>query len=607
MSGHFKSNVRDLLFNLLEMPDAREHLGAGIYGDFDEELVRDILGEVAELAEGPLADTFSVPDREPPVFDPATHSVTLPESFRKSYDLLRASEWWNLETLPELGGQVAPKTLVWAVSELLQGANPALQMALSGPAFAGMIHRNGTEEQRKLAQLVVDRGWGTTMVLTEPDAGSDVGAIRTRAVPQDDGTWHIEGVKRFITNGEHDLADNIVHLVLARPAGAGPGTKGLSLFVVPKFHVDLDTGELDARNGVFATGIEHKMGLKGSATCELSFGQETGRPAVGRLLGDVHKGIAQMFQLIEHSRMNVGTKSMAALSTGYLNALEFARTRVQSADLAASSDPTAPRVTIIRHPEVRRSLMLGKAYAEGLRALVNYTATVQDRIAIGRDTGGDPSADMARSQLLLPVVKGVGSERSYEQLGQLLTLLGGSGYLRDYPLEQYVRDTRIDAIYEGTTAIQGNDFFFRQIVRDEGRAFGALCAEILGFAESVREASLTAPATALGEAVRVVEAMVAELRRVHRSEAIYRVGQNTTNLLLGMGDLMVGHLLIRQAQVAVRRLETADVPEADRSFYAGKVAVAQFFARTVLPELAVRLRVAESTDDSLMEVDETSF
>ena len=276
---------------------------------------------------------------------------------------------------------------MWAAAELVLGANPAVHMYASGASFAHVIYRLGTQEQRKVAEQMVEHRWGATMVLTEPDAGSDVGAGRTKATQQPDGTWHIEGVKRFITSAEHDMADNIVHLVLARPEGAGPGTKGLSLFIVPKFHVDWDTGELGERNGVQVTNVEHKMGLKASTTCEPTFGDR--EPAVGWLVGDVHDGIAQMFQVIEYARMMVGTKAIATLSTGYLNALDYAKTRVQGPDLTQMTDKAAPRVTITHHPDVRRSLMMQKAYAEGMRALVLYTATMQDEIALAEATGAD--------------------------------------------------------------------------------------------------------------------------------------------------------------------------------------------------------------------------
>src|ERR687884_1916986 len=263
------------------------------------------------------------------------------------------------------------------------------------------------------------------MVLTEPDAGSDVGAGRAKATPQEDGSWHIEGVKRFITSGESDLQENIIHLVLARPVGVegagGPGTKGLSLFIVPKFHFDVETGELTGeRNRAYVTNVEHKMGIKVSNTCELTLGDPAvggGEPARGWLLGEVHDGIAQMFQVIENARMMVGTKAIATLSTGYLNALEFAKSRVQGPDLTRASDKTAPRVTISHHPDVRRSLMTQKAYAEGLRALVLYTAAQQDAVQLAEARGDRDELAERVNDLLLPIVKGVGSERSWVLLG----------------------------------------------------------------------------------------------------------------------------------------------------------------------------------------------
>jgi alkylation response protein AidB-like acyl-CoA dehydrogenase len=282
------------------------------------------------------------------VFEPATHSVTLPASFKKSVEELDAGEWFRLGLSGDFGGFGAPNALAWAAFEMILGANPAVFMYGSGPAFAQVLHDLGTPEQQRLAQLMLDRGWGATMVLTEPDAGSDVGAGRTKAVRQDDGSWHISGVKRFITSAEHDLSDNIIHLVLARPEGARPGTKGLSLFVVPKFHVDIETGELGERNGVYVTNVEKKMGLKVSTTCEVTFG-EGPVPAKGWLVGEVHDGIAQMFRIIEYARMFVGTKAIATLSAGYAQALAYAKVRVQGADLTAtakdapgSPSPTTP-------------------------------------------------------------------------------------------------------------------------------------------------------------------------------------------------------------------------------------------------------------------------
>src|SRR6202046_3036458 len=353
--GHYKSNLRDIEFNLFEVLRRQELLGSEPYADLDEETARGILDEVNRLATGPIAASFAEGDRNPPEFDPATGSVRMPEGFKKSFAAFMDAEWFRLELPAVLGGTAAPRSLCWAVAELILGANPAVWMYASGASFARALLLMGTPYQQRFAALAVECKWTATMALTEPDAGSDVGAGRTRAVRQPDGSWHIEGVKRFITSGESDdLFENIVHLVLARPEGAGAGTKGLSLFIVPKFLFDHETGEPGERNGAFVTNVEHKMGLKVSTTCELSFGQH-GVPAKGWLVGEVHNGIAQMFEVIENARMLVGTKAIATLSTGYLNALAYAKERVQGADLTQMTDKTAPRVTITHHPDVRRS------------------------------------------------------------------------------------------------------------------------------------------------------------------------------------------------------------------------------------------------------------
>jgi alkylation response protein AidB-like acyl-CoA dehydrogenase len=606
--GHYKSNLRDIEFNLFEVLQRQDLLGSAPFAEVDEETARGILDEVNRLATGPLAESFAEADRNPPVFDPETASVRMPEAFKKSFKAFMNAEWFRLELPAELGGTGAPRSLHWAVAELILGANPAVWMYASGASMANALWRMGTPEQKRFAELAIERKWTSTMALTEPDAGSDVGAGRTRAVQQPDGTWHIEGVKRFITSAEHDMAENIFHLVLARPEGAGPGTKGLSMFLVPKYLVSPD-GEVGERNGVYATNVEHKMGLKASTTCELTFGRA--RPAVGTLVGDVHDGIRQMFVIIEFARMMVGTKAIATLSAGYLNALDFARTRVQGADLTQFTDKAAPRVTIIHHPDVRRLLMLQKAYAEGMRALVLYTATFQDAMQVAAAEGRTDETTAALNELLLPVVKGVGSERAYEMLTHSLQTLGGSGFLQDYPIEQYVRDAKIDSLYEGTTAIQGMDLYFRKIVRNEGKALGYLLGQVREFAAAEGgNGRLKAERAALARAADDVEAMVTALRgflvaSAEQPAEIYRVGLNTTRLLLALGDLVIGWLLARQAEVAQARLDEGLT--ADRAFYDGKIAAARFFAATALPRLAAEREIAEATSLDLMDLPEAAF
>jgi alkylation response protein AidB-like acyl-CoA dehydrogenase len=616
---HYKSNLRDLEFNLFEVFGAEKAFGQAPFDEIDADTARDILTEVNRLAREDLAASYTDGDRNPPRFDPATNTAPLPESFKKSYQRFMDSEFWRLDLPSSLGGTLAPRALWWAIAEQVLGANAPIWMYSNGPSFAHVLKMEGTEEQQKWAQLFVDKQWGSTMVLTEPDAGSDVGAGRTRAIPQPDGSWHIEGVKRFITSGEHDLSDNIIHYVLARPVGVegvgGPGTKGLSLFIVPKFHFDPETGELGERNGVYATNVEHKMGLKVSNTCEMTFG-ENGTPAKGWLLGEVHQGIRQMFMIIEHARMMVGTKAIATLSTGYLNALEYAKNRVQGADLTENSNKAAPRVTITHHPDVRRSLMLQKSYVEGLRALVIYTATWQDKVAIAHAAGDTETAKAASrvNDLLLPLVKGVGSERAYELLGhESLQTFGGSGFLQDYPLEQYVRDAKIDTLYEGTTAIQSLDLIFRKIVKDQGQALASVATEMQTFIDTeagngrLKEERL-ALGKALGELQAILGVQMGWLQAVQAGETreLYKVGLSSRRVLLALGDVILSWLLLRQAEVALRALGS-ELSPSDKSFYEGKVAAARFFTREVLPRVGADRRIVENTNLDIMDLPEDAF
>jgi alkylation response protein AidB-like acyl-CoA dehydrogenase len=592
--GHYRSNARDLEFNLFEALDIEKCLGSGQFGGMTADDVRGYLQEAARQAEGPLAAAFYDGDRRPPTFDPTTHAVTLPESFKESVRFWHHEPWLGLGLPEPIGGTPAPATVRWGINEFLVGGLPAAFFYLAGPPMLQVLYTEGNEQQRHWASLGIERHWGTTMVLTEPDAGSDVGAARTKAVEQPDGTWHLDGVKRFITSGDcDDLFENIAHLVLARPEGAGPGTKGLSLFLVPKFLPDPQTGAPGPRNGVYATGLEHKMGLTASATCELSFGLH-GTPAVGWLVGDVHNGIAQMFKIMEFARMAVGSKAIATLSTGYLNALEYAKALPGGLDDA----------------EIRRSLMTQKAYVEGMRALYLYNAAHQDAAAAAVVSGADEAMAARVNDLLLPIVKGVGSERSYQLLADSLQILGEAGYSQDQPFEQYIRDAKIDSLYEGTTAIQAQDFFFRKIVRDGGEALGHIASQIqqtIGDPEGRDE--LSSARHNLAVALADVQAMIAALTgyfAAARAEPreVYRVGLGAVPLLLAVGDLLIGWLLVRHAEIALRALDN-DV--ADRSFYEGKVAAARFFAKHVLPRLTSDRKVIEGIDLTVMNMSEDAF
>jgi alkylation response protein AidB-like acyl-CoA dehydrogenase len=607
--GHYIANLRDIEFCLFDLLERESILGKSIYKDLDRETAMGMLEEVKRMAENDLAASFIDGDRLGVKFDPATGDAKLPESFKKSYKTFMDNEWWRIDAPVELGGTAIPPSVRWAIAEMVLGSNPSIHIYASGTAFAHVAYVYGTEEQKKVAKLMVDKQWGATMMLTEPDAGSDVGAGRSKAVKQADGTWHITGTKRFITSGDSDLTENIIHFVLARPEGAVAGTKGLDLYMIPKFMFDFDTGKLGKRNGVYVTKLEHKMGLNVSTTCEMNLGEK--EPAVGYLLGEVHDGIAQMFKVIEYARMMVGTKAIATLSAGYQQALAYAKTRVQGPDLTVAKDKNSPRVEIIKHPDVRRSLMMQKSYSEGMRALVLYTASIQDAFAIAQAEGADKEKieDLHLiNDLLLPIVKGYGSEKSWTLLGtESLQTFGGSGFTTDWPLEQYVRDAKIDTLYEGTTAIQGLDFFFRKIVRDRGRSITILGKEIAKFASA--GGNLPEEKKALLKALEDVQAMIGHMVGVamesqENPREIYKVGLNTSRLLMATGELIIAWLLLRQADIAQSKLANAG---RDTEFYNGKIASAKFFVRSVLPHISVERAVVESETGEIMDISESAF
>jgi hypothetical protein len=607
--GHYISNLRDIEFCLFDLLGRDKVIGTSLYSDVDRDTAMGMLEEVKRMCENELADSFVDGDRIGTDFNKATGDVKLPESFKKSYKAYIDGEWWRLDAPVDLGGMKVPPSLRWAIAEMVLGSNPAIHIYASGYAFAQVAHVLGTPAQKKIAKHMVEKHWGATMQLTEPDAGSDVGAGRTKAVDQGDGTWHITGTKRYITSGDADFYDNIVHFVLARREGGGPGTKGLSLFLIPKFMFDEETGELGKRNGVYVTSVEHKMGLNVSATCEVNLGEK--EPAVGYLLGDVHEGIAQMFKIIEFARMMVGSKAIATLSAGYQQALLYAKQRIQGGDMKVMNDKASPRVSIIHHPDVRRSLMVQKSYSEGMRALVLYTASIQDEIELAITAGDTERAEAMEklNDLLLPIVKGFGSEKSWTLLGtESLQTFGGAGFTQDWPLEQYVRDAKIDTLYEGTTAIQGLDFFFRKIVKDGGKTIGILSKEIQEFTQTggPHDAQKQALNKALGDLQGMIGVLVGHaMASQEESAEIYKVGLNTSRVLMAVGDIITAWLLLRQADIASAKIEAG--AGKDAAFFEGKIASAHFFVTNYLPHITADRKIVEATDSAIMEISENAF
>ena len=622
--SHYKSNLRDIEFNLFELHGADEYLGSGPFAAVDGDQARMILTEMERFTrESIWAESFVPADRTPLELS-AEGDITIPDELHRALEAFYEAGW-HLMPLPEhLGGYGAPPTLRWAGTELLAGGNATASLWPIGALMGNILDKVGTEGQKARFGLpMIERHWGGTMVLTEPDAGSDVGAGTTKATFVEDAgdddlgaVYHLEGIKRFITSADAQTHENTVHLVLARPEGAGPGTKGLSLFIVPKRHVDAD-GTVGERNGVRVSNLEKKMGIKGSATCELSLGQD-GTPCVGYLAGDVHEGIKQMFLVIEYARMMVGTKAMSTLSTGYLNALDYAKLRVQGPDLTRAADKTAPKVEIIDHPDVRRLLMTQKSHAEGMRALVMYAGWIQDQASLHGDDADEHERWIAREDLLLPLVKGYCSEKAYELLGQSLQVFGGSGYTQDYPIEQYIRDAKIDTLYEGTTAIQALDLLFRKIARDQGATLTWLADQIREMVKGgVANDPFSDERERLGAALDDAQAHLGVLlthamasTQDGQSEEIYKAGLHSTDFLHSLSEVTIAWLLLRHAEVAQDKLDGAGaggLSENEQAFYEGKIASARWFARNVLPKLSRRRRTAEEEDGALMQLSVAAF
>ena len=601
----FKSNLRDVFFNLFDVLDVgKTSCEKGPFAAMDEATARESLKAFERLCHEKLSKSFAEADRVPLKLD-GDGNVTIPPGLRKNFHDYYDAEAHLLNMPEHMGGLGAPPSIGWAAFDFLAGANATLAFYLFGTFAARTIDRLGTDVQKKLfLEPLVQKRWGASMVLTEPDAGSDVGAGRTSAKDVGNGIWEITGVKRFITNGDFDGVDNIVHMVLARPEGAAVGTKGLSLFLVPKFWVN-DDGSLGARNGVYCTNIEKKMGIKGSATCELTFGDRG--PARGVLLGGVHDGIRQMFHVIEQARMAVGIKSASTLSTAYLHALDYAKERVQGPDLLRAAEKTSPRVAVLKHPDVRRMLMSQKAHAEGMRALCLYTAWIQDQVEIAGGHGASAARDLDQyNDMLLPLVKGYCSEKAYEQLALSLQCFGGSGYCQDYPLEQYVRDQKIDSLYEGTTHIQALDLFFRKVAKDGGQTLQRALSEIGKTLETKAGGdALAGERAALERAVTDVKGIYGTMMG-KVAESLYHVGLQGNRILFATAELLIGWLLVRHAAVAVEKLATAPSDD-ERAFLEGKIASARWYTKNVLPALTLTRKLVEQSSLELMDLPDAAF
>ena len=594
---------RDIDFVLHEMLKVKNLTATTKFKAFNDHTFDLIINEARRFALKEMLPTYPDGDREGISYT-SDGSVKVPESFHRVHKLYLAGEWTAPSADPEYGGQGVPHVIRAAVDEYLMGANWALSAYGSmGAGTAHMIQLYGTEAQKQTYLHKLNTGqWGGTMLLTEPEAGTDVGSLTTSAVRNPDGTFRLTGNKIFITNGEHDLADNIIHPVLARIEGDPPGTKGISIFIVPKFFVNPD-GSLGERNDIICTGVEEKHGIHASATCSMALGSR-GR-CTGFLLGAECQGMQIMFHMMNGARLGTGLQALAHASSSYLYALDYARKRIQGRDIADFKDRSAPSVPIIRHPDVRRMLIWMKAHVEGLRALIYYAWHLVDRYQTATDSEAQTQY-LNRLELLTPIVKGYGSERGYEVCVQGIQVFGGAGYTRDYPVEAIARDCKITTIFEGCTGIQAADLLGRKLGMQKSAVFMALLARMKDTVTVARShEETTSLAGRLDAAIDRLGAAAGHLGRNAMSPRLRAAFAHSLPFLEVMGDVVIGWMLLWRATVAAEN--KAGAKKKDLLFYEGQIKTAEFFIHTILPGTMGKMDAIEDCCDAAVAIDEAAF
>ncbi len=602
--NRYKADLRDFNFVLFEQFGFNEILGQGPFEGWDEDTTRSILNETYRFSKEVMGPLNSVGDQGCKL---ENGSVITPKGFKEAYAQLFEAGIKQVSVPKEFGGQGAPYTLHALIEELTAGANVAFSM-YPGLAWgaAEVIAGFGTEVQKKkYAEKMFTGTWGGTMCLTEPHAGSDVGSASSRAFKQADGTYKIQGTKIFISGGDHDLCENIVHLVLARVENAPVGTKGLSLFIVPKRRVNAD-GSAGALNDVTVPSIEHKMGINGSSTCVLNFGEADG--CLGELVGTVeNQGLPQMFRMMNGARIAVGVQGLAITASAYQNALEYAKDRKQGSNFKLWKDPKAPRVAIFEHPDVRRMLMELKSTTEGLRALLVKLTTHHDRADVlqGKD---DEKVAYHRGQvdLLTPLLKAFAADEAFRLCALAVQVYGGAGFLKDWPVEQYTRDAKIFSIYEGTTHIQSMDLVGRKLMQNGGANFQAYNSDLMAFIEAHRaHPVLGKEVELLNTAMEAFVQVAMGLMGWAQSDKGALVALNANRVLQVMSQLTVGWLLLDAGVKAHAALPKASTT--DQSFYEGKIASAKWYARAVLPQAESAAKIAALEDNTPMELSDAGF
>jgi len=604
--NRYKADLRDFQFLLFEQFKLGELLEKEPFASWGAEEVKMVLEGCYKFACEVTGPLNAVGDQGCTV---ENGRVKTPPGFKEAWDKLREAGWRNVGVHPEYGGQGAPAAVQLLLEEMLSGANTAFNMYMGLAYGAGeIIERFGTPDQkRKYLTRIFAGEWGGTMCLTEPHAGTDVGAARSKAERRPDGRYNISGTKIFISGGDHDMADNIVHLVLARIDGAAPGTKGLSLFIVPRVNVN-DDGSLGEFNDVNLGGIEHKMGINGSATCVLNFGE--GGQCIGELMGTTeHVGMAQMFQMMNGARIAVGIQGVAVASTAYLNALQYTKERKQGPSIHNWKDAAAPKVAIIEHPDVRRMLLDMKARVEGIRALAVKLASHSDQAHALRGKDDEKVGyHQGQVELLTPLVKAYSSDQAFRVCETAIQSLGGAGYIRDYGIEQYCRDSKIFSIYEGTNHIQAMDLVGRKMGMHGGMHLMNLVGDVAKFAAAnSSHPALAREMGALSRAQEAVSSAAMKFMGWFQGGKMVMVPLNANRFLEMMSELVVGWLLLEQGVLAHQALAGVASGHPDAAFYEGKIAVARYFARNVLPAVSAKLELLGNEDDTALQISDSAF
>ncbi len=594
---------RDVDFVLHELLHVEELSDHEIFAEFNKKTVDLIIAEARNLAIKEILPTQIDSDREGAHFDAG--KVTVPESFHKVWELFKEGEWLAMIEDPKWGGQGMPRAVALAASDYMNGANFAFMMYPGLTHGAGkLVESFGTEQQKELFLKKMYTGeWTGTMLLTEPEAGSDVGALSATAAKNEDGTYSVTGNKIFISSGEHDLAQNIIHPVLARIEGAPEGTAGISLFIVPKIWVNED-GSLAEPNDVVCTGVEEKMGIHGNATCSISLGSKG--KCRGLLLGEENKGMRNMFLMMNEARLLVGIQAFACASAAYMYAVNYARQRVQGRHLLNIMDKSAPSVPIIQHPDVRRMLLTMKAYVEGMRSLLYYVGMCDDRIDVS-DNEEEKAKYKGIIDLLIPLAKGYVSDKAFDVCNLGVQVYGGYGYIKEYPMEQLLRDCRITPIYEGTNGIQAMDLLGRKLGLNKGKPIMDLMGEIQNTIAAARtHAKVEAYAGKVEAALNKLGEVALHLGKTAMSPEVMTAFAHAYPFMEVSGDVVMSWLLLWRATIAAEKLENG-AKKKDAAFYEGQLKSAEFFVHSVLPVTLGKMDAILATNSAVVDIAEDSF